>query len=49
MNIFDWNYALGTNNWANDVRELFTNIGMENVFSNKVVCNLNMAEQALFV
>ncbi len=30
--IFDWNYFLGNNNWATDIKALFTNIGMENVF-----------------
>ena len=47
--IFYWNYALGDNNWATDIKALFTNIGMENVFSNKVVCNLTTAENVLYV
>ncbi len=47
--IFDWNYALGNNNWATDIKALFTNIRIENVFSNKVVCNLNTAENMVYV
>ena len=40
--MLDWSY--GSNNWATGIKELFTNIGMKNVFSNKVVCNVNTAE-----
>ncbi len=47
--IFYWNYALGDNNWATDIKALFTNIGMENVFSDKFVCNLTTAENVLYV
>ena len=47
--IFDWNYALGNKNWATDITALFPNIGMENIFSNKVVCNLTTAENVLYV
>ncbi len=47
--IFDWNYASGNNNWATDIKELFTNSGMENVFSNKVLCDLNTAENVSYV
>ncbi len=46
---FDWNYALGNNNWATDIKALFINIGIENVFAYKVVCNLTTAKNVLYV
>ncbi len=47
--LFDWNYALGNNIWATEKKEPFTNIGMENVFSIKVVRKLNTAGKLLYV
>ncbi len=43
-NVFTWDYNLCTN-WSSEVKDIFSSINMEQVYTTKTVCNLDFMKQ----
>ena len=42
--VFEWDYNECNNNWCSDVKNIFEQIDMLDVFENQSVCNLSVAQ-----
>ena len=45
--IFLWDYNLVTGSWSNEVLKIFTNIDSQNIYRDRITCNLDAVEMKL--